>query len=317
MSDFTGDFWNLYVTIGTIVSIVACAVLLMALSRRKVAGDPDKTGHVWDEDLDEYNNPLPRWWIWLFWITIVFSFAYLWYFPGLGTHEGQLEWTSVSQYEAEVGDAQKQYGPLYARLAAKDLVTLAADPEAKAVGQKLFVNYCSQCHASDARGAKGFPSLADNDWLYGGDPETIKASILNGRNGVMPGLGSAIGPGGVRDTANYVRMLSGLAHDAGAAARGKATFGTICAGCHGPEGTGNPAVGAPNLADKIWLHGSAEATIVQTIAQGRASVMPAHKDFLGEERSHILAAYVYGLSQPPAPVPGPARVEMVPAKLSQ
>ena len=317
MSDFIGNFWNLYVTIGTIVSIVACAVLLVALSRRKVAGDPDKTGHVWDEDLDEYNNPLPRWWIWLFWITIVFSFGYLWYFPGLGTHEGALKWTSTGQYDAEVGDAQKQYGPLFARLAAKDLVSLASDPEAKAVGQKLFVNYCSQCHASDARGAKGFPNLADSDWLYGGDPEAIKASILNGRNGVMPALGSAIGPGGVKDTMHYVRMLSGLAHDASAAERGKTPFGTICAACHGPEGKGNPALGAPNLADRIWLHGSSESTIAQTIAQGRASVMPAHKDFLGEERVHILAAYVYGLSRSAAPPPVPGNVEVIPAKLTQ
>jgi cytochrome c oxidase cbb3-type subunit 3 len=316
MSDFISNFWSLYVTIGTIVSIVACAVLLVALSKRKVASDPDKTGHVWDEDLDEYNNPLPRWWIWLFWITIVFSFAYLWYFPGLGTHEGALKWTSAGQYAAEVGDAKKQYGPLYARLATKDLATLAADPEAKAVGQKLFLNYCSQCHASDARGSKGFPNLTDADWLYGGEPETIKVTIMNGRNGVMPALGAAIGPAGVKDTANYVRMLSGLSHDAAAAERGKTTFGTICAACHGPEGKGNPALGAPNLTDKIWLHGSSEAAITETIAQGRSSVMPAHKDFLGEERVHILAAYVYGLSRP-AVAASPGKVEPIPAKLSQ
>ena len=315
MSDFIDSFWNLYVTIGTLLSIVACAVLLMALSKRRVASDPDKTGHVWDEDLDEYNNPLPRWWIWLFWITIVFSFAYLWYYPGLGTSEGTLKWTSAGQYEAEVGDAQKQYGPLYARLAAKDLVTLAADPEAKQVGQKLFINYCSQCHASDARGSRGFPNLTDGDWLYGGQPETIKASILNGRNGVMPALGAAIGPGGVNDTANYVRSLSSLSHDAAAAARGKTTFGTICAACHGADAKGNPALGAPNLTDKIWLHGSSEAVIAQTIAQGRTSTMPAHKEFLGEERVHILAAYVYGLSRAEPAVPG--KVELIPAKLSQ
>jgi len=298
MSDFDSRFWDLFVAIVTVVSIVACAVLLMSLSRRKVASDPDKTGHVWDEDLDEWNNPLPQWWIWLFWITIIFSFAYLWYYPGLGAREGAGNWTSTAQYKGEVDQAQAQYGPLYAKYAAIDLVTLASNPEARAVGQKLFLNHCSQCHASDARGSKGFPNLTDDDWLYGGEPEMIKTTIMNGRNGTMPALRAMMGPDGVKDTANYVRSLSGLSHDAAAAARGKTTFGTICAACHGPEGKGNIAVGAPNLTDKVWLHGSSEATIMQTIAQGRTSMMPAHKDFLGEQRVHILAAYVYGLSHP-------------------
>ena len=311
MSDFNSGFWAWFVSIGTIVSIVACAALLMSLSRRRVSTDPDKTGHVWDEDLDEYNNPLPQWWIWLFWITIVFSFAYLWYYPGLGSNDGAAKWTSVGQYDAELDVAQKQYGPLYARLAAKDLVALASDPEAKAVGEKLFINYCSQCHASDARGSKGFPNLTDNDWLYGGEPEMIKTSIMNGRNGVMPALGPVLGPGGVRDTANYVRSLSALPHDAAAAARGKVTFDTLCAACHGRGGGGNPALGAPNLSDGIWLHGSSEHTIMETIAQGRKSVMPAHGEFLGEQRVHILAAYVYGLSR------RSDRPPILPVKLTQ
>jgi len=297
MSDFTSSFWSYYVAIITLVSIVACAALLLAMSKRKVAGDPEKTAHVWDEDLGEYNNPLPRWWIWLFWITIVFSFGYLWYFPGLGTNEGSGKWTSANQYQAEVDAAQKQFGPMYAKFAAMDVATLSKNAEAKQVGQKLFLNYCSQCHASDARGSKGFPNLTDNDWLYGGDPEVIKTTIMNGRNGIMPPLGAALPPnGGVKDVANYVRSLSGLTHDAAAAERGKGSF-AICAACHGPEGKGNPVVGAPNLTDKTWLYGSSEATIMETIEKGRNNVMPAHKAFLGEQRVHIVAAYVYGLSE--------------------
>ena len=296
MSDFTDPFWSFFVAAATVVSIVACGLLLASLSRRKVASDPDKTGHTWDEDLDELNNPLPRWWIGLFWITIVFSLGYLWFFPGLGTYEGSLKWTSRGEYDEDVKVAEQKYGPLYAKFAAVDLEKLSTNAEARAAGQKLFLNYCSQCHASDARGGKGFPNLTDRDWLYGGDPQVIKTTILDGRHGVMPPLGDAIGgPAGVKDMANYVRSLSGLSHDAAAAARAKDKF-VICAACHGPEAKGNPAVGAPNLTDAVWLYGSSEATIIETITKGRNNTMPAHREFLGEPRVHLLAAYVYGLS---------------------
>jgi cytochrome c oxidase cbb3-type subunit 3 len=299
MSDFDSGLWSVFVAGATLVSIVACGLLLAALSKRKVATDPAKTGHVWDEDLDELNNPLPMWWIWLFWITIVFSLAYLWYYPGLGSFKGSSSWSSVGQYEDEVKAAQSQHGPLYAKLAAADIPTLAANAEAKLVGQRLFLNYCSQCHASDARGSKGFPNLADGDWLYGGEPEMIKASILDGRNGQMPPMGAALGgEAGAKDAAHYVRSLSGLQHDAAAAARGKEKF-AACAACHGPEAKGNPALGSPNLTDATWLYGSSVETITETIMKGRSGRMPAHREFLGEERAHILAAYVYGLSRQP------------------
>ena len=296
MSDFTSGFWSVFVAGVSLVSIVACALLLQSLSRRKVASDPDKTGHVWDEDLDELNNPLPRWWIGLFWITIVFSLGYLWLYPGLGTYQGSLKWTSTQEYRDEVRVAEEKYGPIYAQYAATDLVKLADNAEARMVGQTLFGNYCSQCHAADARGGKGFPNLTDRDWLYGGDPEVIKTTILDGRNGTMPAMGAALGgEAGVRDMANFVRSLSGLSHDAAAAERAKPRF-AACAACHGAEGKGNAAIGAPNLTDKVWLYGSSEATVMETIAKGRSNVMPAHREFLGEARAHILASYVYGLS---------------------
>lgn len=303
MSDFTGGFWSLYVAGLTLVSIVGCGLLLMSMSTRKVATDPDKTGHTWDEDLDELNNPLPRWWIWLFWITIWFSVAYLVLYPGLGSWSGSLKWTSTGEYASEVKAAESAYGPLYAKFAAADVATLAADPEARIVGQRLFLNYCAQCHASDARGSKGFPNLADADWLYGGDPETIRKSILEGRNGVMPAMGAAVGgEAGAKDVANYVRSLAALDHDKASAARGKEKF-AACAACHGPEAKGNPGLGAPNLTDAIWLYGSSEATIAETIMKGRSNSMPAHREFLGEQRVHVLAAYVYGLSKQDAAKP--------------
>jgi cytochrome c oxidase cbb3-type subunit 3 len=300
MSDFTSGFWGLFVAVVTLVSIAACAWLLVAMSKRRVASDPDKTAHTWDEDLDEYNNPLPRWWIWLFWVTIVFSLGYLWLYPGLGTREGSLKWTSSGEYQEEVRVAEKSFAPLYQKFASTDLVKLAADPQARAVGQKLFLNYCAQCHASDARGSKGFPNLTDGDWLHGGDPQVIETTILDGRHGVMPAMGPALGEAGTRDAANFVRSLSGLTHDAAAASRGKAHFATYCAACHGPEGKGNQAIGAPNLTDAVWLYGSSQATIVATITKGRDNTMPAHREFLGEARVHVLAAYVYGLSHPGA-----------------
>ena len=299
MSDFTSSFWEIYIGVITIASIVACTVLLVSMSRRRVAGSQSETtGHVWDENLGEYNNPLPRWWIWLFHITIAFSLVYLILYPGLGSYSGSYKWTSRGQYETEIKQAESEYGALYAKYATQDLTKIAADPDARAIGQRLFLNYCAQCHASDGGGSRGFPNLTDKDWLYGGEPDAIKATILNGRNGIMPALGQGLGDEGTRDVAHYVLSLSGRTHDASRAARGKQTFTTICAACHGASGKGNQQLGAPNLTDNIWLHGSSEASIVESIAKGRNSVMPANKEFLGETKVHILAAYVYGLSRP-------------------
>ena len=297
MSDFTSGFWEIYIGVITIVSIIACLVLLMAMSSRRVAGGTSQTtGHTWDEDLGEYNNPLPRWWMWLFIITIVFGLAYLVLYPGLGLYRGTLNWTSTGEYQEEIKLADAQYGPLFQKFSGRDIKAVANDPEARAIGQKLFLNHCAQCHASDGAGSRGFPNLTDGDWLYGGDPETIKATIANGRNGVMPALGPSLGAEGTRDVAHYVFSLSGHTHDATRAVRGQEKFKSNCAACHGAEGKGNPQLGAPNLSDKIWLHGSSEDQVIATITSGRTSMMPAHKDFLGEAKVHILAAYVYGMA---------------------
>jgi len=308
MSEFTSSFWDFYVGIITAVSILACVVLLLVTGKRRVAGSQtETTGHTWDEDLGEYNNPLPRWWVWLFYLTIAFSVVYLVLYPGLGSYPGSYKWTSSGQYDAEVKQADSDYGPIYARYAKLPVAAVAADADARAIGQKLFLNYCSQCHASDGGGSRGFPSLTDRDWLYGGDPEVIKTTIMEGRNGIMPPLGPTLGDEGVRDAAQYVLSLSGRIHDAARAARGKAKFAALCAACHGADGKGSMQLGAPNLTDNIWLHGGSEASIAETITGGRNSVMPAHKDFLGEAKVHILAAYVYSLSNPqPARAPAKA-----------
>jgi cytochrome c oxidase cbb3-type subunit 3 len=297
VSDFTSDFWSYYVAVITVVSIVACAVLLWTMSSQRVPGQQVGTmGHVWDENLEEYNNPLPNWWRWLFYITMVFGLAYLVLYPGLGKFGGTYNWTSTGQYEAEQARAAERYGPLFAKFAAMDIPAVAADPKAREMGQRLFLNYCAQCHASDARGSRGFPNLADDDWLYGGDPATIKATIVNGRNGIMPPLGPVLGDEGVKDAAHYVLSLSGLTHDSLLASSGKALFAANCVACHGADGKGNAALGAPNLTDKVWLYGGGETSISETIRAGRNNKMPAWGEFLGDAKAHLLAAYVWGLS---------------------
>ena len=299
MADFTSEFWNLYVIALSALSIAACAVLLYALSRQKVipGKDPGTTGHVWDENLQEYNNPLPRWWMMLFYITIAFSVAYLVLYPGLGNVKGVLGWSSTGQHTKEMEKADKEFGPIYAKYAAMSMDDVAKDPAGLAIGQRLFLNNCAQCHGSDGRGAKGFPNLADSDWLWGGTPQAIKTSVLEGRQGVMPPMGAALGsPEMVENVANYVLSLSGSGHDAGKAAAGKPMF-AVCAACHGADGKGNIAMGAPNLTDKVWLVSGTVAGITQMINNGRHGVMPAWKDFLGEQKSHIVSAYVYSLSQ--------------------
>ncbi len=308
MSDFTSGFWGLYVAILTLLSILACGVLLYSIGRKRVqptqapTGEArDTTGHVWDEDLAEYNNPLPRWWMWLFYITIAFSLGYLVLYPGLGKLPGVLGWTSTSEHASEVAEFDARLAPMYAKYSAMDISQVAVDPQAHAIGERLFLNRCAQCHGSDAGGAKGFPNLRDNDWLYGGDPETIEASITNGRNGIMPPFGSILGDNGVKNVAHYVRSLSGLPADSLRAQVGKQIFMQNCAACHGADGKGNQQIGAPNLTDQVWLYGGTEATIIETITKGRGEAsaitrMPAHKDLLDESKIHLLTAYVWSLS---------------------
>jgi len=297
MSDFTSEFWSVYIAVITVASILACGVFLKTLSGKRVAGSTVETmGHVWDTDLEEFNNPLPKWWMWLFYLTIVFGLIYLLLYPGLGSFPGIFKWSSQGQYHQEQKRAAERFGPIFDKYAAMDLQSVAADPAAREIGQRLYLNYCSQCHASDAQGSRGFPNLTDADWLYGGDPKAIETSILEGRNGMMPPLAGAIGEEGTKDVANYVLALAGLTHDASRAAKGKEIFGQTCAACHGADGKGNPALGAPNLTDRTWLYGAGETTIIETITKGRNGHMPAWKEFLGEAKVHVLAAYVWSLS---------------------
>jgi cytochrome c oxidase cbb3-type subunit 3 len=309
MSDFTSGFWNIYIVVLTLIGIVGCGVLLWSQSKHKIVLPPgakaqtQTTGHMWDEDLTELNTPMPRWWMWLFYITIVFSLAYLVLYPGLGNFAGSLGWKSTEAYQQELKQAEADYGPLFAKYQQQDLKAVAADPQAHAIGERLFLTYCAQCHGSDARGSKGFPNLTDRDWLHGGEPDVIKTTIMNGRNGVMPSMAAALGSDkDVENVAHYVLSLSGSTSDPIKSVLGKAKFGA-CAACHGADGHGNQAIGAPNLSDRIWLYGGSADTIMETIRKGRNNTMPAFKDFLGEAKVHVLAAYVWSLSNIPGAAP--------------
>jgi cytochrome c oxidase cbb3-type subunit 3 len=263
---------------------------------KAMTASDNTTGHVWDGDLREMNNPLPRWWVWLFVITILFAGVYLALYPGLGNSPGTLAWSSTGQHTAEMAKGEKDVAPLYAKFAAMKPEDVSRDPAAMAIGERLFMNNCAQCHGSDARGSKGFPNLSDGDWLHGGAAEQIKASITKGRKGEMPALAAAVGtPDDVKNVAHYVLSLSGSPHDSLRASLGKPKFGA-CAACHGMDGKGNAALGAPNLTDDIWLHGWGENAIVAMINAGKINQMPAQEGKLSEAQIHVLSAYVWGLS---------------------
>jgi cytochrome c oxidase cbb3-type subunit 3 len=299
MSDFVNSGWSYYVAGVTIVGLAWCLWLLLVASRRKVMANDNTTGHVWDEDVREMNNPLPRWWMGLFVITIVFAAIYLTFYPGLGSNPGSLKWSSTGQHAAEMDKAHAQMAPLYARFVAMPAEALVKDAQAMAIGERLFANNCAQCHGADARGSKGFPNLTlgGASRLATSSPESIVATITNGRQGNMPPMAAALGtPEDVKNVAQYVLSLSDSPHNSVAAQLGKPKF-AACAACHGPEGKGNQAIGAPNLTDKVWLHGWGEAAIVAMVTNGKLNVMPAQAQRLSAEQIHVLGAYVWNLSQ--------------------
>ena len=292
-------FWHWFVAAGTIVFIIWCIWLIgwSAKQGPQNIADDDLVGHKWDGDLEEWNNPAPRWWLYLYFITIAWAVGYLVAFPGLGSYEGMLGWSQQDQYEAEMQAAAATYEPIYEEFAAMDFAELAQNEDALALGRSLYASYCTTCHGSDARGAPGYPNLTDDDWLWGNTEQDLVTTITNGRTAVMPVLAPALGgDAGVDNMVKYVKSLSGGEADAGAMSA-QPMFVALCSACHNVDGTGNKIFGAPNLTDDTWLYGGSDATIRETITQGRGGIMPAHGELLGANRTKILAAYVSSLSQ--------------------
>jgi len=288
---------SIFIIVLVLINVLGCIWMLLWTGKKRPE-DPaaDSTTHTWDGDLQEYNNPLPKWWLNMFYITVVFSVVYLVLYPGFGSFQGILGWSQTGQYDEEVATAEAKYGEVFAVFQGMPYAEMAKNPDAVALGQNQYANNCATCHGSDARGAKGFPNLTDNDWLYGGSPEAIEFSIKYGRMGVMPALGAAIGEKGVNDVIGYLRSLTGRNIDSARVAAGQQTYATLCASCHGPDATGNQALGAPNLVDEIWLHGAGDPDMRDVINNGRTNQMPAHKDLLSEDRIRVLVAYILSLS---------------------
>ncbi len=313
--DFVSDFWHYYIAAITILGILFSLYILRSQTTQKLApGEQAELMHpTWDGDLQEFNNPLPRWWMWLFYGLIFFSIAYLVIYPGVGKFAGMKNWSSFQEWKDEKDRVDAEFNKVFQPFMGKDLMAVAADPKAKEMGQHLFLTYCSQCHGSQAQGGKGFPNLTDKQWLFGGMPDDIKASIANGRVGEMPG-GLAGDAQGAKEVANFVLSLGGKPHDANLAAAGKAKY-AACAGCHGEDGKGNAAAGFPNLTDDAWQYGGSEAAITESIVKGRKGGMPAQMEALGEAKVHLLTAYVWGLGggAKPAPAAPTAMPEVMPA----
>lgn len=293
------SFWSLFIILLTTVNIVGLVWLLFSTARKRSSDKPAEatTGHVWDGDIAEYNKPLPRWWLGLFVMTVIFGLAYLVFYPGLGTFAGTLGWTSENERKADIAAQNKKFEEFIAQFLDKSLLDLAHDSKALSSGQNIFANNCAACHGSDARGAKGFPNLTDQDWLWGGEPDTIFTSVLGGRNAVMPALEAALGEQGVNEVANYILSLSGQKVDSTLVEAGKTRYRTICIACHGPEAKGNPIMGAPNLTDNIWLYGGSLDDIKKSIRNGRNGAMPAWEPILGKDRARLVAAWVIAQSK--------------------
>jgi cytochrome c oxidase cbb3-type subunit 3 len=290
--------WSWYVIALVALNIVGCVWLLWWTGKRR-PGDPapTDTSHVWDGDLTEYNKPMPRWWINLFYLTIVFGIGYLVYYPGLGAFAGTSRWTSAKAHASDKAAQDKKLAAAFARFDGQPIDVLARDPAARQLGKAIFANHCATCHGSAAQGAKGYPNLTDDIWHWGGQPQQILATVLDGREGVMTPWEQALGGmPGVTETAVYVQSLSGHKVDTGLARAGQGRFAGICAACHGADGKGNPGLGAPDLSDDYWLYGGDFNTIRESIAKGRHGVMPAHRELLGETRARVVAGYVYSLS---------------------
>lgn len=295
-------FWHWYIialTIGTLIVTVWFLIWSQKLriQSKKEDDGSETTGHVWDGDLRELNNPLPRWWLGLFWITIAFSVIYLALYPGLGRYEGMLGWSQEKQYEQEMATARAAFESQFAELAGMEMEQLAMNDKAVEMGRNLYAHNCSTCHGVDARGATGYPNLTDDHWIWGGEPQQVLTTILNGRRAAMPPFGTALGEEGVTQVATYVQQLAGQDVDTAMAEAGQQRYMQICAACHGPSGTGNPILGAPNLTAGVYTYGGDLDSIRDTIRNGRNGVMPAQKDLIGETRTRLVAAYVLSMQE--------------------
>ena len=320
---------SIFIAAVTILHILGYIGLVYWTTHIKAGGDAKEgevIDHTWDGDLKEMNNPMPGWWLSLFYLMIAFAIAYLFLYPGV--YKGSKGWTQLTQYQQESRRVDARSAEYFRHYAGKSVEDLAKDTDALAIGRRIFLQNCAVCHASDAGGTPGnYPNLTDKDWIWGGTPENIINTITNGHTGAMPAGGALISvtPGQapsaedqqkLEDVSNYILALGGYEHDQALAEKGKELYGTSCVACHGPDGKGNPVIGGINLADQTWLYAedsedpAALKTFIQNqIQHPRNNVMPAWKDILGEAKIKVVAAYVYSLSQDESEVDNSAEEE--------
>ena len=299
--------WNGFVIALAAFNILGVAWLLWWTARRR-PGDPkpEDTSHYWDGDITEYNKPMPRWWINGFYLAIAFGVGYLLWYGGLGTVPGAGKWSSKQEHAFDKAAANARLEETFSPYRDQPLEVLAKNPEALALGRSIFANTCATCHGSSAQGATGYPNLADDIWHWGGEPERVLQTVVDGREGIMPAWGQVLtGMGGehaVDYVVAYVRALHdpALARNNFMAAQGKQLYDGVCVACHGVDGKGNQELGAPDLTDDYWLYGDSSESLRKTITDGRHGSMPAHGELLGPTRSRLVAAWVWSLSNPPA-----------------
>lgn len=288
------SFWSWWVIILTVITFVGITWILLA-NRKRGESETDKTtGHTHD-GIEEYDNPLPAWWFYMFVITIVWAIGYLIVYPGMGNYPGLIGWTQVGQHEEEVAEAEQRFSEMRSRYLAMSVEEIAQDPAVRRMGMRLFGNNCAQCHGADGKGRYGFPNLTDDDWLYGGSPEAIKTTLIDGRRAAMPAWRDILGDQGIAEATEYVLSLNGRSTEEDMVAAGEQHYQTYCAACHGGDAKGNYQFGAPNLTNGIWLYGGSREQIAHSLRAGRNGVMPAYGDSLTEDKIHILTAYVYSL----------------------
>jgi len=289
------SFWSMWIIFLTVITFLGLTWLLFSNRKRDLKENERTTGHTSD-GIEEWDNPLPAWWFYMFVITLVWGVGYLIAYPGLGNFPGLLGWTQIEQYQEEVTAAETRYRAMRDKYLAMPVAEISDDPNLRRMGQRLFANNCAQCHGADAKGAYGFPNLTDSNWIWGGSPEAIKTTLVAGRRAVMPSWSSALGEQGIEEVTSYMLSLNGREAPPEEVAAGEKHYQTYCVACHQADARGNPAMGAPNLTNGIWLYGGTREQIAHTLRNGRNGVMPAQNDLLSEAKIHILTAYVYGFS---------------------
>ena len=288
MAELPTDFWAGWIVVLTLASLAGLAWLVFSIYFGPRVEHEKAEGPVWDSNLREGSHPAPMWWFWLMLALLVLSVIYLMLYPGLGSYQGALRWSQGGRLNESLEQYQDEFGGIRALVAEAQVATLQADPAMMASAQRVFDRNCAVCHGYDAAGQAGyFPNLIDDEWQWGSSEMQIEQSIRDGRIAVMVGWEAVLGRDGVERVVDYLGVLGS---DAATGHAGQTQYNQFCVACHGVDGTGNAALGAPNLVDDVWLYGNSREALVHSIAVGRNGVMPAFGERLDDTQIKLLIA---------------------------